>query len=125
MIPIVKRNTSIPTKKSHLFSTHCDNQKRVQIKVFEGDRATTCDCQLLCILDLQDIPPAPRGVPDISITLDLDCECLVTVTAEVQGTDIKKVLILTNDKPVVNVVTSEEAQIECKTERPHDPRFQN
>ncbi|GCA62520.1 heat shock protein 70 family protein [Kipferlia bialata] len=85
MTVLVARNTTVPTKKTEMFSTFADRQTSVQIKVFEGERAQTKHNNLLGTFELTGIPPAPRGVPKIEVTFDIDANGTLTVTAKDTG----------------------------------------
>merc|ERR1719378_1528673 len=83
---LINRNTTIPTKKSQVFSTAADNQSQVGIKVLQGEREMAADNNLLGQFDLVGIPPAPRGVPQIEVAFDIDANGIVNVSASDQGT---------------------------------------
>jgi molecular chaperone DnaK len=83
---MIDRNTTIPTKKSQVYSTADDNQNAVTIRVFQGEREMAADNKLLGNFDLVGIPPAPRGVPQVEVTFDIDANGLVSVTAKDKGT---------------------------------------
>jgi molecular chaperone DnaK len=84
---LIDRNTTIPTKKSQIFSTADDNQSAVTIRVFQGEREMAQDNKLLGQFNLEDIPPAPRGMPQIEVTFDIDANGIVNVSAKDKGTN--------------------------------------
>ncbi len=93
---LIERNTTIPTRKSETFSTAADNQTSVEIKVFQGERAMARDNRLLGVFQLVGIPPAPRGIPQVEVTFDIDANGILNVLAKDRATNNEQKITITS-----------------------------
>ena len=93
---LIDRNTTIPTRKSEIFSTAADSQTSVEIKVHQGERSMAADNRLLGVFQLVGIPPAPRGVPQIEVTFDIDANGILNVSAKDKATSKQQQITITS-----------------------------
>ena len=125
MTPFIKRNTTIPTKKSEIVSTDHDNQSAMFIQVYEGERARTKDNNLLGTFELGDIPLAPKGVPQIEITFDVDAHGILNVHAKEKGTGNSNKITITNDKGRLSKEEIERMVNDAKKYKDEDEKEKN
>merc|ERR1712226_953845 len=118
MTKLITRNTTIPTKKQQVFSTAADNQPQVQIKCLQGEREMAADNKLLGQFDLVGIPSAPRGVPQIEVSFDIDADGILNVSAKDKGTGKEQNIVIRSsgglsEDDIENMVRDAEANAEA------------
>ena len=115
---LIEKNTTVPTKKSQVFSTAADNQPAVSIHVLQGEREMAADNKVLGQFNLENIPPAPRGIPQIEVTFDIDANGIVSVSAKDKGTNKEQKITIQasgglDDSEIERMVKDAEANAEA------------